>query len=288
MRRCLVFFLLSLCVYTTYAQKTKSVTATYTYYAPEDISLEEAKHIAVNRAKVDAIASAFGTIVTQNNTTVVSTTNGNSENRFFSLGGSEVKGEWIETTKEPSFNIKYEQGTLVVGVTLKGVVREFPKNNLTFSFAVLRNGTTAKFESDDFKDGDDMYLRFSSPVDGYLIAYMYDETSDMAVCLLPYISSNSDGHIKIKGGAEYLFFKHTALDDTADEYTLTANNGITEFETLFLIFSTDPIYTISSSVSRNNVGMRSVSYKEFLHWLSNVRKSPNVKVTEQMITIKAN
>lgn len=289
MQRVLTFFLMfGLFMIAVNAQQTKSVIGAYTYYAPENVTLEEAKHIAVNRAKVSAIADAFGTLVTQNNATVISNTNGKSENRFLSLGGSEVRGEWIETTKEPTFDIKYEHGQLIVSVILKGVIREFPKNNLTFSSMILRNGTTEKYESDDFKNGDDMYLRFSSPVDGYLIAYMYDETSDMAVCLLPYISSNSDGHIKIKGGAEYLFFKHTALDDTADEYTLTANNGITEFETLFLIFSTDPIYTISSSVSRNNVGMRSVSYKEFLNWLSNVRKSPNVKVTEQMITIKAN
>lgn len=285
MRRCLVFILCCFSVYISYAQKTKSVTGTYTYYAPENVSLEEAKHIAINRAKISAIADAFGTLVTQSNATVISTTNGKSENRFLSLGGSEVKGEWIETTKAPSFDIKYEQGTLVVSVTLKGVVREFPKNNLTLSFAVLRNGTTEKFESDDFKNGDDMYLSFSSPVDGYLVAYMYDETSDKAVCLLPYIANNSDGNVKIIGGKDYLFFKHTTLGDNADEYTLTANNGKTEFETLFLIFSTDPIYTISSSVSRNNVGMRSVPYKEFLNWLSNVRKNPNVKVTEQMITI---
>ena len=286
MRRCLVFFLLSLCVYTTYAQKTKSVTATYTYYAPEDISLEEAKHIAVNRAKEDAIANAFGTIITQNNTTVVSTTNGNSENRFFSLGGSEVKGEWIETTKEPSFNIKYEQGTLVVGVTLKGVVREFPKNNLTFSFAVLRNGTTAKYKSDDFKNGDDMYLQFSSPVDGYLIAYMYDETSDMVVCLLPYIAGNSNGNLTIKGGNNYLFFKRTSMDDSADEYTLTTNGKGVEFETLFLVFSTSPIYAITHNVARNNVGMRTVPYSSFVKWLAENRKRTDIKVAEKTRTIK--
>lgn len=287
MQRTLAFFLIfGLSMFTANAQQTKSVTGTYTYYAPENITLEEAKHIAVNRAKVSAIADAFGTLVTQNNATVISNTNGKSDNRFLSLGGSEVKGEWIETTNEPKFDIKYEQGQLIVSVVLKGVIREFPKNNLAFSFMILRNGTTEKYESDDFKNGDDMYLRFSSPTNGYLVGYMYDETSDMAVCILPYIADNSVGNMKIEGGKDYLFFKKTSQADIADEYMLTATNGNAEFETLYLVFSTEPIYTISHDVSRNDVGMRYVPHKEFTKWLIENRKRPNVKVTEQMITIK--
>lgn len=268
------------------AQKEKTVTGTYTYYAPENISLEEAKHIAVNRAKIEAIADAFGTLVTQNNATVISNINGESENRFLSLGGSEVKGEWIETTKEPDFHIRYVQNTLVVGVTLKGVVREFANNGLTFSSEILRNGTTSKFESDNFKNGDDMFLKFSSPTNGYLVAYMYDETTDMAVCLLPYIADNSIGNVKITGGTDYLFFKKHSVDDVADEYTLTANSGKSEFETLYLVFSTQPIYTISNGVAKDAVGMRSVPYKEFTKWLLSNRKRNDVKITEQTITIK--
>ena len=81
------------------------------YYAPENISLEEAKHIAVNRAKIEAVSEAFGTLVTQNNATVISNSDGKSENRFLSIGGSEVKGEWIETTKQPEFDINLKSAT---------------------------------------------------------------------------------------------------------------------------------------------------------------------------------
>ena len=57
------------------AQSTKKVSGAYTYHAPENISLEEAKHIAVNRAKIAAISDAFGTLITQNNFTIVSNNN---------------------------------------------------------------------------------------------------------------------------------------------------------------------------------------------------------------------
>ena len=87
----------------SFAQKVQKVTATYTYYAPENVTLEEAKHTALDRAKISAIADAFGTLVTQNNSTVITNQNGESDNRFFSLGGSEVKGEWVETIKEPVY-----------------------------------------------------------------------------------------------------------------------------------------------------------------------------------------
>lgn len=284
-----ILVILSMMLLTTivvYPQKTESVIASYTYYTPENISLEEAKHIAENRAKIKAIEDAFGIIVTQKNTTILSNKNGESSNRFFSLGGSEVKGEWIETTKEPVYDIRYEHGTLVVIATLKGVIRELPQNRLTFSSAILRNGTTRKYESDDFKNGDDMYLQFFAPTDGYLIAYMYDETSDIVICLLPYIASNSQGNVKIKGGQNYVFFHKTPSDASADEYELTASNEKTEFETLYLIFSTNPIYTCTEEVNKDEVGKRYVPYKTFAKWLLDIRRSSEVKVEEKMISIK--
>lgn len=270
----------------SFAQNTKTVTGTYLYYAPENISLEEAKHIAINRAKIEAVSEAFGTLITKNNSTIISNVNGKSENSFFSIGGSEVKGEWIETTKQPEFDIKYIQGTLVVKATLEGVVRELPKNYLTISSYILRNGTTQKYESDNFRNGDDMYLSFSAPTNGYLIAYMYDETTNMVVCLLPYISDNAIGNVPIKGGQQYLFFKKTTPYDAIDEYTLITNSEKPEFETLYLIFSTSPIYTISHDITNDDEGLRFIPYKRFNKWLVECRKKMDVTVKEYTLLIK--
>ncbi|MDE7089686.1 MAG: DUF4384 domain-containing protein, partial [Prevotella sp.] len=101
----LISVLLAVCV-VSFAQKVQKVTATYTYYAPENVTLEEAKRTALDRAKIQAIANTFGTLITQNNSTVTTNLNGESDSRFYSLGRSEVKGEWVETTKEPIYNIK--------------------------------------------------------------------------------------------------------------------------------------------------------------------------------------
>lgn len=282
---CVTFISLCFNLLQTYAQTTKVVTGTYTFYVPENVSLEEAKHISVNRAKASAIADAFGTLVTQNNATTISNINGKAENRFLSIGGSEIKGEWLKTIEKPIFKIRYEVNNLVVKVTIKGVVREIPKNNFILNTTILRNGITNKYESDDFRNGDDMYFRFSAPTDGYLLAYLYDETSDMVYCLLPYISENSIGYQKIIGGKDYLFFKKDKLQNNADEYTLIANSAKTEFETLYIIFSTQPIY-MPRNICKEKTGMRSVPYKDFTKWLVNIRKNQETKVIEKMITIK--
>lgn len=68
MRRIVLISVLLLFVAITYAQKMQKVTATYTYYAPENVTLEEAKRTALDRAKLSAIADAYGTLVTQSYT----------------------------------------------------------------------------------------------------------------------------------------------------------------------------------------------------------------------------
>ena len=107
MKRSFLIFVLLSVVTVIFAQKTEKVTATYTYHAPENVSLEEAKRTALDRAKLSAIADEFGTMVTQTNSTIISNQGDQSDSRFLSLGGSEVKGEWIETTSDPEYDIRY-------------------------------------------------------------------------------------------------------------------------------------------------------------------------------------
>lgn len=64
-------FFITICLFLSslpaLAQRIEKVHIEYTYHAPENISLEEAKRIALERAKIQAIADEFGTIVSQSN-----------------------------------------------------------------------------------------------------------------------------------------------------------------------------------------------------------------------------
>ena len=279
---CLCF----LCV-GTFAQRTEKVYAEYIYHAPENISLEEAKRIALERAKIQAIADEFGTIVSQSNTTLVSNRNGESSSDFFSLGGSEVKGEWIETIGKPEYEIDYEQGMLVVKAMVSGRIREIVSAQIDLKAEVLCNGTDLKFARSDFKSGDDLYLYFQSPVNGYLAVYLLDEVSQMVYCLLPYKSS-SEAVTPIEKDKPYIFFSAKHAGDKGylvDEYTMTCTNPV-ERNTIYVVFSPNEFAKANS----NNVDEllpQELSFEEFQKWLVKGRnRDKEMNVWKESIMIK--
>ena len=269
-----------------FAQRTEKVRAEYIYHAPENVSLEEAKRIALDRAKIQVIADEFGTIVSQSNTTVVSNRNGESSSDFFSLGGSEVKGEWIETIGQPEYDINYEQGMLVVKAMVSGSIREIVSAQIDLKAEVLCNGTDLKFARTDFKSGDDLYLYFQSPVNGYLAVYLLDEVSQMVFCLLPYKSS-SEAVTLIEKDKPYIFFSAKHAGDKGhlvDEYTMTCTNPV-ERNTIYVVFSPNEFAKANS----NNVDEllpQELSFEEFQKWLVKSRnRDKEMDLVRNSITI---
>ena len=254
------------------AQKTERVTATYTYYAPEHVSIEEARRVALQRAQLQAIADAFGTIVTQTNATTVKNENGKSDVSLLSLGASEVKGEWLRTDGEPEYEIAYEDGMLAVTVRVKGVIREIVNAAVDFQARVLCNGTEDRFEQDRFRNGDDLYLSFQSPVDGYLTVYLLD-AEGTAYCLLPY-RGDTGGRVAVKGNRRYVFF---SVDDVpaeergmVDEYVMTCGNR-EELNQIYVIFSPQ-LFTKAVDYAGEGLQPRELPYEEFQQWLFDCRK----------------
>ncbi len=265
------FLLLStLCVY---AQRVEKVRAEYTYHAPENATLEEAKRTALDRAKIQAIADEFGTLVSQSNTTFLSNVNGESSSTFFSLGGSDVKGEWIETIGEPVYEIDYDQGMLVVSVLVEGRIREIVSSTIDLDVKVLRNGREDKFESDKFRSGDDLFLSFKSPVDGFLAIYLIDEQTKDAYCLLPY-SQSDDAVQTIEHDKPYLFFSSKdvphEMANMVDELTMTCSRDM-EINDIFVIFSPNAFAKANSNVVSDNLP-RQLSWEDFSEWLTRLRK----------------
>ena len=286
MKKVLLYLLLLLPT-AAFAQKMKTVEGQYTYHAPENVTLEEAKRVALDRAKLTAIADAFGTLVTQSNTTIMSNQNGKTDSRFFSLGGSEVKGEWIETTKEPIYIIRYEGNMLVVSVEVSGRVREITNAGIDFTAKILRNGTEEKFESNEFRSGDDMYLYFKSPVDGYLAVYLLDETTQEVFCLLPYRASG-EGAYRIEHDKTYILFSSEHEQENpsiVDEYTMTCNRE-TEFNDIYVIFSSNSFTKANTNETTDEILPRQLSYEEIQRWLTKLRIKKNVNSKPLKIKIR--
>lgn len=268
------------------AQKTERVHGEYTYHVPENISLEEGKRTALHRAKIQALADAFGTIVSQSNTTIVRNEDGKSSTDFYSLGGSDVRGEWIETLGEPKYDVYYESGMLVINVEVEGKAREIRDEGVAFDVKVLRNGTDPKFESDEFKDGDDLYLYFRSPIDGYLAVYLLDEVTQNVFCMLPYKGSSASAY-RIERDQPYVFFSVQAAKETSaevDEYIMTCQHSV-EYNTIYVVFSPN-MFTKAFTTDEDAELPRQLSLKNFQKWLGTSRtKDSNIQVIYKSLKI---
>lgn len=252
------------------AQKIKNVCGEFTYYAEGNETPNDARQKALDGARLKAIADEFGTIISQSTLQEETSLNGD-ENSFFSqLSSSEVKGEWIEDTSEPEYEISYLQDMLVVKCRICGKAREISNEWTDFKAMVLRNGTEEKFAGVEFRQNDDMYLRFKSPVDGYVAVYLIDDARN-AFCLLPYMS-NSNGQYPVSHGKDYVFFsqKWAGKSETVDEFTMTCTKDI-ERNQIYVIFSPSPFVKASDTRVDEELP-RQLTYEEFSAWLGKCRK----------------
>ncbi len=267
------------------AQRTKNVKIEYTYVGADNISIDEAKRIALDRAKAQAIADEFGTVVSQSNYTSVTNSNGDSSVDFQSIGRSDLRGEWIETTKEPVYEIGYSDGLLCVSVKARGVIREQQSSRASLNVKILRNIPDPRNESKDFKNSDDLYLYFSSPVNGYLSVYLTDK--DNAYCLLPY-ARQKNGIFDIVANREYILFdrKSAELENRhlVDEYTMTC--GKTEEQNILIVLFSENRFVKSSDTGISDKLPRQLTLKEFNKWVSeNRNKDTSMQLIEKPFVI---
>lgn len=281
---CFICIVFSICCF---SQKIKTVDGEYTYVVPENVNLDKAKYIALERLKIQLIEEEFGATVSQSNSTLVKNSNGKSDVDFVSIGGSEVNGEWIETIGTPRYNIYYEKDMLVVSVKAKGRIREIISTAVDVKSLVLRNGIEDRFESDTFKSGDDLYISFQSPTNGYLVVYLVD-TEQRAFCLLPY-QNMKEGFFNVEANKRYVLFSaQTASSEIkpyVDEYTMTCTHD-QEINQLYVIFSTSPFVKAIDDKLEKELP-RELSNKDFQKWLAKYRtRDTNMVVKKKTITIR--
>ncbi len=284
------FFLFSilmlLSVTSVIAQKTKTVSIEYLYQVPDNVSPDKAKSIALDRAKIQAIADEFGTIVTQSNTTNIEIENGETSSRFLSSGGSELKGEWIETIGEPTYEFITEGTSLAIKVSVKGKIRELKGEKIPVRVRTFRNGMDDCNESSNFMSGDALYMSFCSSADGYMAVYLVD-AENQVFCLLPYQGQKSGFYATKANHQHILFNKNYAKDvekDIIDEFLMDTDKD-KEQNRILTIFSPNKFFKAVDSKEHEDLP-RCLSYSEFIKWLGDVKKRDvELTVSETSITI---
>jgi hypothetical protein len=197
-----------------------------------------------------------------------------------------VRGEWIETTSQKVLDKTFEKGFWHVKVYVAGRARNHSTDKPEIQYAFINN-THDKQNREQYYDGDDIFLRFTSPVSGALCVYLVDAEQN-AYCLLPYQSSTT-GYQQVDANQDYLFFS-TTTDLNADEYTLNTMQS-SEHNVLYVIFSpntfTKAIDQQSGTNWRDEQLPRQLSYEDFMKWLAKIQtRDENMVVRREVITIR--
>ena len=94
---------ITLTPFSGFALKEMSVNGEYTFYGDGSHSRDECKRLALEGARIEALKSAFGTIVSQDIVQHDMVNDGGESTYFSAMSATEVKGEWIADDGEQQF-----------------------------------------------------------------------------------------------------------------------------------------------------------------------------------------
>lgn len=263
-----------------FTQKVKTESGIAQVKLEKNMTKEQANQKVEELAKINAIENAFNTYVEQEANITVNS--GKSDFRI--IGTTKVKGEWIETLdKKLTEDIKDEKGpfgiekTVWITCKIRGKIKEAsPKANI--EFATL-SCPKLNCRSTTFTSGEQLYLQFKSPLNGYLSVYLDD--GNTVNRLLPYSSSQNSSSVYVKADKEYFFFvegesnSELGKPDEIEFYTLKK----IEYNTLYIIFSEENYYKPilnQEKIAENGYWLpKSLSRTKYEEWLSNNRATLN-------------
>ena len=291
MLRKYLFIVFVFCSVALFAADIKTISRTFEYISDNpNETPEQAETTAKERAKLKAMEEHFGLDVSSVTSVLERNKQGggqaSSSSDVFALRETAVRGEWVETLEERVIDKTYDKGFWHVKVFIKGRARSYSKEKVAIKYALINN-THDRVNRDQYYDGDDIFLRFSTPVSGSLCVYLVDENKDV-YCLLPY-QSVTTGCQHVEANTDYLFFS-TEMDKDADEYTLNTARS-QEQNAVYVIYTPNTLTKANDQKAgtnwRDEQLPRQLSYEDFVKWLSkNQTKDEDMVVQTEVITIR--
>jgi hypothetical protein len=300
--------------FTLFAQEIKLVKTTgksQVQWYPDRESMNDAKDKALELAKINALENAFGTLIIQGNTVFVENKKTGEKvetnTTFKMIGNTAVKGEIIqvlktgfkETKKTERINRKKVEVTYInCDVTIEA--KELTDSKIDIQCFSFKNLEIIK-PSTDFYEGEDLFLYFKSPVNGFLAVFLDD--GKQAQCLLPYrkMPVGMEEAMPITADKEYIFFSDKPqfnyfTDDffAEDLYELVAGSD-KDINRLYVIFSKQllnkPILNQDKtlvSLDKNNFELpRVINTDVFQDWLLKIQQIRNdINISTIIITIE--
>lgn len=268
------FLVMVVLISLTMAAQTRKVCGEYTYYGSQSQSIKEVKELAIEQARVQALAKEFGTLIINDIRQEEKIKNGQEHSYIMQMSSAEVKGEWMEDLKKPQVQVAdiTPDGLIVVTAKVEGRARAIENEAADFEVLTLRNSINKRNSDTNFKDKDRMYLYFKAPADGYVAAYLIDEQQTVN-CLIPH-ESDGDGQQSIEHDKEYVFFSEEHDKDFKGKngLVITCDDERLELNSIYVIYSPNPFvkamdYT-GEQLKGNLHRPRQLSLKDFSSWMS--------------------
>jgi hypothetical protein len=287
----ILFVLLSLIAGASYAQKVITTEGTYQLRIEKNISEETAINKAREKAKINAIENAFGTLVFQGNSVYVKDVQSGETTKtdmvFTSIADVLVNGEWLNTIDE-KITFNEEDGYRNVKVLIVGKVRELTKIPFTPEVNSLScNKKTCNTEV--FNSGQKLIVYFKAPNNGFVTIYLDD--AKQVVRLLPYTKNSESNTFEVKADQEYYFFSNADnKQNNVDEVELYTESAMEQNRLIILYAKTDFNKPILNEAKTNEVnGLKyvlpmSLSSEKFQIWLQKMR-SYNKNIEQEIINI---
>lgn len=261
------------------AQKAVHVSGEYRYVVPENVSMTEAKNTAIERARNEAMAKEFGTMISQTNTTTSINVDGKSQTNFISVGGTESKGIWLADTKEPEVEVIYEDGTMVIIAKVAGRAREIRNAETEMSVKLLCNGN----ESEHFKNNDKFSVKFKAAAKGFVAVFLIDEMHETVYFLMPYDSNKGEARA-VKGNTEYTFLSTKDSEYPFEEETILVTDKAVEMNTVTIVFSKNQF---NIPLSEEGEYVPEIPAEKFSKWLRKNRiNDETMQVIEKTVEIR--
>ncbi len=235
-------------------------------------SIERAQKQAQQLAILDALQKAFPTEVARTSKYIIQNRTQGAEAQtqtFFHLTADQyLGGEWLQTL-EVRYQTEVRKGQVWVTCKIRGRARPRTQPPLPLEVRTLRCRDTA-CTTTDFLAGDPLYLRFRSPVAGYLQVFWED--AGRVYRLLPYQNQRQQAW-RIQADTTYLFFapdpQRRSEAFITDELLLTADQP-EELHRLYVLFAPQPLGAPPEQFNPST-GFHTIELVAFHEWLLNER-----------------
>jgi hypothetical protein len=286
------------------AQYEKGMKAKGEYLTKfETNNVELFKSKCIELARINAIENIFGKVIMQGNSTYIqnstSAIKNETYNSFNFISDTYVNGEWLTDIEKPKIEYVTQKGSnnedeLWIKVTVHGYISELKSTPTNFNFITLSCDNEINCETETFKEGQDLFSKFISPVSGYLSIYLDVPAENKTYKILPYKKSKTTSSIKVEADKEYIFFSKSknSLQDTVDELiTVLSKRNTPEVNKLFIIFSPEnninkPILNINNKINETIDLGDSINSIDFQKWIQKIKSyNKEIQILHKYITI---